>query len=154
MQFVTPTTPLSLRMVCSAFSRSKEVMTSPESVTWPLTAATWTELNRIFQRRRLRARLSSSLSEGATLKTSSMASPRRALSREKCREGALPAPASHYSASGGTTDENDVAACTIIVPQPVSYDLCQFLEKYLAQGAVLDRFFVFCAFKDNSSKTD
>jgi len=45
-------------------------------------------------------------------------------------------------------------ACTIIVLQPVSYDLCQFLEKYLAQGAVLDRFFVFCAFKDNSSKMD
>jgi hypothetical protein len=43
-------------------------MTSPESVTWPLTAATWTALNRIFQRRRLRARLSSSLSEGARLK--------------------------------------------------------------------------------------
>ena len=45
MSFVTPTTSLSLRMVCSALSRSKGQLTRPESVTWPLSTSTWTALN-------------------------------------------------------------------------------------------------------------
>src|SRR4029079_2911479 len=111
MQFVTPTTPLSLRMVCSAFSRSKAKMTSPESVTWPLTAATWIELNRIFQRegsvRDFRARCP----KGLRLKLLAWQVLRNPV--RFCARSAGRAPsrhqASHCSARRGDTDENEVA---------------------------------------------
>ena len=44
IRFVTPTTPLSLRMICSAASRSEDESTCPERVTCPFSASTWIEL--------------------------------------------------------------------------------------------------------------
>jgi hypothetical protein len=43
MRFVTPTTPLSLRMICSAASRSEDESTCPERVTCPFSASKWIE---------------------------------------------------------------------------------------------------------------
>jgi hypothetical protein len=56
MRLIISIPPLNLRIVCSAISRSNGNMTSPDRVTRPAWAATWTESKRHFHRSKLRAR--------------------------------------------------------------------------------------------------